>query len=132
MLPEIFVGDDDPERTRFVLVEPNRNLLLGVAIMVGFMTFVATDKTLRIATGGGAGSDHSHERGGANGGEKLAVGEGFSSSVDIRCGETVIRRGATPSDRVNGVSDGVAVHDKHGQVKEMNPSVKLSGYLNLM
>jgi zinc transporter 7 len=60
LLPEIFLGEDSPEHVRFVFVEPNRNLLLGVAIMVGFVTFVAMDKGLRIATGGGGGHDHSH------------------------------------------------------------------------
>ncbi len=59
LLPEIFLGEDNPDRARFVLVEPNRNLLLGVAIMVGFVTFVAMDKGLRIATGG-AQHDHGH------------------------------------------------------------------------
>jgi zinc transporter 7 len=57
LLPEIFLGEDSPEHVRFVLVEPNRNLLLGVAIMVGFVTFVAMDKGLRIATGGEGGHD---------------------------------------------------------------------------
>merc|ERR1711939_967126 len=58
LLPEIFLGEDAPEHVRFVLVEPNRNLLLGVAIMVGFVTFVAMDKGLRIATGGDGGHGH--------------------------------------------------------------------------
>jgi hypothetical protein len=43
----------------FVLVEPNRNLLLGVAIIVIFVTFVAMDKGLRIAVGG---DSHDHRR----------------------------------------------------------------------
>ena len=53
LLPEIFLGEDEHERARFVLVEPNRNLILGLGILVGFMTFAAMDKVLRIATGGG-------------------------------------------------------------------------------
>lgn len=60
LLPEIFLGEAEPTHARFVLVEPNKNLLLGVAIMVGFVTFVAMDKGLRIATGGEGGHDHSH------------------------------------------------------------------------
>lgn len=60
LLPEIFLGESSPEHARFVLVEPNKNLLLGVAIMVGFVTFVAMDKGLRIATSGVGGHDHSH------------------------------------------------------------------------
>lgn len=60
LLPEIFLGEASPEHARFVLVEPNKNLLLGVAIMVGFVTFVAMDKGLRIATGGEGGHDHGY------------------------------------------------------------------------
>ena len=60
LLPEIFLGEADTNHARFVLVDPNKNLLLGVAIMVGFVTFVAMDKGLRIATGGEGGHDHGH------------------------------------------------------------------------
>ena len=60
LLPEIFLGEASPEHARFVLVEPNKNLLLGVAIMVGFVTFVAMDKALRISTGGQGSHDHDH------------------------------------------------------------------------
>ena len=60
LLPEIFLGEAGTDHVRFVLVDNNKNILLGVAIMVGFLTFVAMDKTLRIATGGEGGHDHSH------------------------------------------------------------------------
>ena len=59
LLPEIFLGEAAQDHARFVLVDNNKNILLGVAIMVGFLTFVAMDKTLRIATGGEGGHDHS-------------------------------------------------------------------------
>src|SRR3984885_13863522 len=45
LLPEIFLGEDEPNKVRFVMLEPNRNLLLGVAIIVGLVTFVAMDKS---------------------------------------------------------------------------------------
>ena len=60
LLPEIFLGETAPDHARFVLVDTNKNLLLGVAIIIGFLTFTAMDKALRIATGGG-GHDHSHK-----------------------------------------------------------------------
>lgn len=60
LLPEIFLGEASPEHARFVLVEPNKNLLLGVAILIGFVTFVAMDKALRISTSGEGSHDHSH------------------------------------------------------------------------
>ena len=62
LLPEIFLGEAAPDHARFVMVEPNKNLLLGVAIIFGFLTFVAMDKSLRIATGGEGGHDHSHSQ----------------------------------------------------------------------
>jgi len=61
LLPEIFLGEDEsPTKIRLVALEPNRNLLLGVFIFIGLATFMAMDKALRIATGGGSHS-HSHD-----------------------------------------------------------------------
>lgn len=113
LLPEIFLGEDEADRARFVLVEPNRNLVLGLAILVGFMTFVAMDKGLRIATGG-AGHDHSH--GHAHEGDAKAVATG----ADTGNGEVRSRK--------KGKGKKEVVQEE----KEINPSVKLGGYLNLM
>jgi solute carrier family 39 (zinc transporter), member 7 len=79
LLPEIFLGEDEPEHVRFVMVEPNKNLLLGVAIMVGFVTFVAMDKGLRIATGGEDTHDHGHGHGHTHG--KAGLAENTSTSA---------------------------------------------------
>lgn len=62
LLPEIFLGEDDVSKVRLVHLEPNRNTLLGVFILIGLATFMAMDKTLRIATGGA----HSHSHTGQN------------------------------------------------------------------
>ena len=59
LLPEIFLGEAEGEGVRFVMVDGKRNLLLGLAILVGFVCFVALDKGLQIATGGDA-HNHSH------------------------------------------------------------------------
>ncbi|GKT59303.1 ZIP Zinc transporter [Colletotrichum tofieldiae] len=119
LLPEIFLGEDEPERARLVLVEPNRNLLLGVAILVGFMTFVAMDKGLRIATGG---AGHSHDHGGHSHAEAKA--EGASSAVE-KTGELKSRK-----KKAEGAADGAGAVEK--TEKEINPSVRLGGYLNLI
>lgn len=125
LLPEIFLGEDDMEKARFVLVEPNRNLLLGVAILVGFMTFVAMDKGLRIATGGDGGHDHSHghrhshthENG--NGGAKSTAVEGADATgVKSRKGKT---NGTTAGEKEAAPPE-----------KELNQSVKLGGILNMI
>lgn len=129
LLPEIFLGEDSHDSVRLVLVEPNRNLLLGVAIMVGFMTFVAMDKGLRIATGG-AGHDHSHGHAHAHGDEDVkTLGSGAVTSGL----ETADAAGVKARKKAAGDGDKEIVKAAPGGgEKEMNPSVKLGGYLNLM
>ena len=117
LLPEIFLGEEEPGKVKFVLVEPNRNLLLGLAILVGFMTFVAMDKGLRIATGG-AGHDHSH--GHAHVKEDASA---TSSGVDTGKSDAKSRKKKSES----------AVAEKTpADTPEANPSMKLGGLLNLM
>ncbi|KAL7802480.1 ZIP zinc transporter domain-containing protein [Trichoderma aethiopicum] len=122
LLPEIFVGEDEPDRARFVLVEPNRNLILGLAILVGFMTFVAMDKGLRIATGG-AGHEHSHS-GHKHEEHKVSTDVGISTGANALKNEAKARKTSK-----NATKKPV---DEQSQLKEINPSVKLGGYLNLI
>jgi zinc transporter 7 len=117
LLPEIFLGEDSPEHVRFVLVEPNRNLLLGVAIMVGFVTFVAMDKGLRIATGGEGGHDHGHTH-------EVVTPAAKTSALDSPAKSTRSRK------KENGTTKTEVALVK--SEKEINASVKLAGYLNLM
>ncbi|KAL1973705.1 hypothetical protein VTN31DRAFT_5265 [Thermomyces dupontii] len=119
LLPEIFLGEDSPGEARFVLVENNRNLLYGVAIMAGFITFVAMDKTLRIATGGEEGG-HSHSHSHSHADHTIAVATGAKKES----GGEVKKRGKD-KEPTNNSSE---VHDD----KSHSPSVKLAGYLNLI
>ncbi|KAH8808725.1 Zinc/iron permease [Xylogone sp. PMI_703] len=121
LLPEIFLGEDTPEHVRFVMVEPNRNLLLGVAILVGFVTFVAMDKGLRIATGGDEGHSHSH---GHSHGEADNAATAVSSAVE--------NKGNVKSRKKEGANEPSAAVQEKEKEKEMNASVKLAGYLNLI
>ncbi|KAI1264228.1 putative ZIP zinc transporter [Xylariaceae sp. FL1019] len=118
LLPEIFLGEDEPAGVRFVLVEPNRNLVLGLAIMVGFMTFVAMDKGLRIATGG-EGHTHNHESH-----DHQKYSSATSTSVELDTQEA--------KNRKKGSNKSEAVEKTEPVTKEVNPSVKLGGYLNLI
>ena len=120
LLPEIFLGEDSPEHVRFVLVEPNRNLLLGVAILVGFVTFVAMDKGLRIATGGEGGHDHGHSHGSV----EVVKPAGTSSALEDSPAKSTRSR--------NKKENGKAEKKVPKEAKEINASVKLAGYLNLM
>ena len=128
LLPEIFLGEDEPERVRLVLVEPNRNLVLGLAILVGFMVFVAMDKGLRIATGG-AGHDHSHGYAHAHEREDEVDPVGKTTGADATSnGESKSRKKKGKGKQAKSETTEV----NHGAGKEVNPSVKLGGYLNLM
>ena len=120
LVPEIFVGEDDVDeaKVRFVMVEPKRNLVLGAAMLVGLVTFVAMDKGLRIATGGGG---HSHGREGQQSSRDETVVEGKSSAL---CEDEGLRR----RKKTDGSQPIQTLIEPH----EHNPSIKLGGYLNLM
>ncbi|KAL2856314.1 ZIP zinc transporter-domain-containing protein [Aspergillus pseudodeflectus] len=124
LLPEIFLGEDSPDHVRFVMVEPNRNLLLGLGIMVGFFTFVAMDKTLRIATGG-EGHDHLHSHSHSHTTTETAVTSGAStfSNADLKK-----RKSAKDDASITTITTTTTTEEE----KEINPSVKLGGYLNLI
>ena len=126
LLPEIFLGEVPEGEVRAVLVEPNKNLLLGVAIMVGFVTFVAMDKGLRIATGGaGHTHDHSHtQKQEANGHIDSPTASTTSSSPKPKDDSLRQRKPDTqkPLPSTPGPMEG-------GQEK---PQVKLSAYLNII
>jgi zinc transporter 7 len=121
LLPEIFLGEDEPDKVKFVMVEPNKNLLLGVAIMVGFVTFVAMDKGLRIATGGQGGHDHSH----GHSHDKIDA-TATTSSAEIGDSKDSVRARKAGANGNNSVAPAVQTE------KEINASVKLGGYLNLI
>ncbi|KAK4232978.1 ZIP zinc transporter-domain-containing protein [Achaetomium macrosporum] len=125
LLPEIFLGEDEADRARFVLVEPNRNLLLGVAILVGFLVFVAMDKALRIATGGGGGHEHGHGHSHGQGLDGEGEGKGRASALE---GADGVRRRKGKKE-VEGEGEVVV---EQGKEVNSNPSVKLGGVLNMI
>jgi zinc transporter 7 len=118
LLPEIFLGEEEHDSVKFVMVEPNKNLLLGVAILVGFVTFVAMDKGLRIATGGEGGHDHSH----GHSHEKVET-LAKTTGADTSASKDTVRS------RKSAANAKDAPVEKE---KEINASVKLGGYLNLI
>jgi zinc transporter 7 len=123
LLPEIFLGEDEHDKVKFVMVEPNKNLLLGVAIMVGFITFVAMDKGLRIATGGQGGHEHSH----AHSHDKPEVAA-KATGVDTNGSKDTLRARKPDANGKSSAADLVPTQSE----KEINASVKLGGYLNLI
>jgi zinc transporter 7 len=94
--------------------------LLGVAIMVGFMTFVAMDKGLRIATGG---EGHSHEHGHSHTSqEDTALSTGLEKPPS---GKAKSRKGKQQANGTTAVA-------KSESKKTASQSIKLSAYLNLI
>ncbi|PHH64601.1 hypothetical protein CDD81_4212 [Ophiocordyceps australis] len=122
LLPEIFLGEgEDHGAARFVLVEPNRNLLLGLGVLFGFVIFVALDKGMRIATGGA--HSHGHEGHGDDGSEDEAVAE--TTGAQTADGAMRLRKSKAKNTAVARVQEDKA--DKHDKT-----SLKLGGYLNLV
>lgn len=126
LLPEIFLGEDTQEHVKFVMVEPNKNLLLGVAMMVGLLTFVALDKTLRIATGGGGGHDHSH--GHSHGNSKLEDDRNPASAITT--GTEKQADSASVKQR-RGDDAAAKLTNTVQPQKEENPSAKLGKHSHL-
>ncbi|KAF2278593.1 putative ZIP family metal cation transporter [Westerdykella ornata] len=121
LLPEIFLGEDEHDKVKFVMVEPNKNLLLGAAILAGLITFVAMDKGLRIATGHEGGHNHSHSHAPEVGSE-VAKASGIDEDE-----KTALRARKAAGNGAISKQTKVA-----GSEKEVNASVKLGGYLNLI
>ncbi|MCJ1386308.1 hypothetical protein MMC17_009434 [Xylographa soralifera] len=130
LLPEIFLGESAPEHARFVLVEPNKNILLGVAIMIGFVTFVAMDKGLRIATASSDGHSHTHEHSTPNdGGQDLVLPTSVTTgSSATSTSDTLKSRKGPPEKSTSATSR----DDIPKPQAEASPSIRLSAYLNLV
>lgn len=120
LLPEIFLGEDHPNKVKLVLLEPNRNLLLGVGIMAGFVAFVAMDKSLRIATGE---SGHSHSHAHSDHPDKPATSTSSGSST---------RQGANGEIKKRKSDTSAVSTSPQSSSTPQNPSVKLAGLLNLL
>ena len=130
LLPEIFLGESEPDKVKFIMLEPNRNLLLGVATMVGFMTFVAMDKSLRIATGGDSGHDHVHGHSHSPI-EKIASATASGADAGAATSEALRKRHPEAS-HANGITTPPAAPMPSATKPSDNPSIRLSGYLNLI
>ncbi|KIW96121.1 uncharacterized protein Z519_03188 [Cladophialophora bantiana CBS 173.52] len=128
LLPEIFLGEDERDQVKFVMVEPNRNLLLGVGIIVGLVTFMAMDKALRIATGGdGGGHSHSHSHSHAHEEKHEIATNGSATATSSRKG-----RVADGDMRQRKAQKDTKSLSPSSPPAPQNPSVKLAGLLNLI
>ena len=121
LVPQTFMGEPHDGAAHFVLNDPNRNAVLGLFIFIGFATFVAMDKTLRIITAGsaegGSGQGHGHSHG----------AQGKATGVDVG-GAAVARR------KKGGVAPTTSVREEEEEdaKKPTSPSLKVSSLLNLV
>ena len=128
LLPEIFLGEDEIDKVKFVLLEPKRNLLLGCAILVGFMTFVAMDKGLRIATGSsGHSHDHSHSHASKSSEEEQGMSTGKSNGD-----HTGVRNRPKASEGKEKNQKALKDFKPESPTKSSDSSFKLGAYLNLI
>ena len=118
LVPEVFLGEASHDEVSLVVVNPKRNLVLGVAVIIGFLTFVAMDKTLRIATGG-AGHSHDHDHN-SHSQNNASSAEGKSTARDSLDTKPKSRKPKTSK------------QSQHEKPEEPVSPVKLSAYLNLI
>lgn len=118
LIPQTFMGEPHGDEAHFVMLDPKRNALLGLFIFIGFVTFVAMDKTMRIL-GGGDGHSHSHSHTHEHSEDTSA-----SSSTDVRdkLGDVKNRKGKKSSKTKDAIA----------KKPEPSNSIKLSSYLNLV
>lgn len=130
LMPEIFLGEVPEGEVRAVLVESNKNLLLGVAILIGFVTFVAMDKGLRIGVGGEAHSrSHGHAKGEANGHIVAAThDEATTNSASPNNANTARQRKQDNKKQPSSQSKSTS---KPSNAPE-KPPIKLSAYLSII
>ena len=122
LLPEIFLGEDPPHHSRLVLVDNNKNLLLALGIIIGFVTFMAMEKGIRIAmdqTESSHGHSHVHPTRTTNV-ETEKLPSAASTAIDGHSKELRSRKVPSPEKR------------EIGSGSEPVEPVKLSAYLNLI
>ncbi|OAP58352.1 major histocompatibility complex, class I [Fonsecaea erecta] len=128
LLPEIFLGEDEHDQVKFVMVEPNRNLLLGVGIIVGLVTFMAMDKALRIATGGNGGHSHSHSH--SHDEKHETASNGAATTTSAKKGKAA--NGDMRQRKAQTDAKALSSSSSSSSSPPQNPSVKLAGLLNLI
>ncbi|KAL2159794.1 hypothetical protein VTH06DRAFT_1927 [Thermothelomyces fergusii] len=106
---------------------PGRSLLLGVAVLAGFLVFVAMDKGPRIARRG-AGHEHGHGRGHGHGREH-GCGEGRGSSSALVAKDRREAKSRKGEKKGNGKTGTSELAEKK---KEAGHSVKMRGLLGMI
>uniref|UniRef100_D8QII4 ZIP-like iron-zinc transporter n=1 Tax=Schizophyllum commune (strain H4-8 / FGSC 9210) TaxID=578458 RepID=D8QII4_SCHCM len=145
LVPHSFMGEHQDDDVHLVMVEPKRNILVGLAIFIGFASFFFMEKTLRVLSGEeGDAHGHSHAHGHAHS-HSDAQPTAAASGVASPSSGVLRARGKTGDKDASGQAKGVdgqlmgeldvgkAEHPEahtHEHTPSAGPS-KLSAYLNL-
>ncbi|KIO20440.1 hypothetical protein M407DRAFT_220618 [Tulasnella calospora MUT 4182] len=125
LIPHSFMGGEEHGGVQFILVEEKRNVLIGLAIFLGFAFFYATEKLSRTFGGGDEhGHSHSHSHSHSHGSEPEVKPSAVSSSVEKHASDDIRKRGSN-------LHAGETSVDTPSSPTVQNGPSKLSAYLNL-
>ncbi|KAJ6513005.1 ZIP-like iron-zinc transporter [Mycena sanguinolenta] len=114
LIPHSFMGEHQGEGVHVLIEEEKRNIIIGLAIFVGFATFFMMEKTLRVL-GGGDDAGHSHSHSHSNG-ETSAEASGASAKL---------------SDTGMRSRKGAKMAEDEPAPKSASGPTRMSAYLNL-
>ncbi|KAK1927733.1 Zinc/iron permease [Papiliotrema laurentii] len=127
LVPHSFFGEGaGNEEHRTILVEEKRNIVIGGAMFLGFAAFFVLDKTMRVLSASAGGEDsHSHGHGHSHG-HSHATSTATSTAVSPSAGSGELR-----ARKSAGETDEKSTSSPSSSKPEVNPSLRLSAYLNL-
>jgi len=124
LIPHAFLGEHQDSGAHFVMVEDKRNILIGLAIFIGFATFFIMEKSLRVLGGDEGAEGHSH-------GHSHSHSDVNTSANAVASGVSII----ASSDGLrlrNGEKGGGSGLSEQIDLAQTSPGPsKLSAYLNL-
>ncbi|CAG8637990.1 8122_t:CDS:1 [Cetraspora pellucida] len=121
LLPHSFLGETFDDEVHFVQVDKKKNVIIGLAIFVGLITFYIIDKLMRVANGGEGGHSHDHKQVIHNDDHKDS---GSSTSNDSNNNDSTLRQRKSTIEK--------KITDETPVTKTPSNSIKLSAYLNLI
>ncbi|CAG8547298.1 10326_t:CDS:1 [Racocetra fulgida] len=123
LLPHSFLGETFDDEVHFVQVDKQKNVVIGLAIFVGFTTFFVIDKLMRVANGGEGGHSHNHKEDIHNDNHDHKD-SGSSTSFNSSNNDSTLRQRKSTIEK--------EITDEEPETRTPSNSIKLSAYLNLI
>ncbi|TDL25662.1 ZIP-like iron-zinc transporter [Rickenella mellea] len=120
LVPHSFMGEHQDPGVHFLMIEEKRNVIIGLAIFIGFAAFFIMEKSLRVLGGedGDVGHSHSHSH------DSHATDSHSSTGVSTTVSANgLIKRGSEKPDATASTSA--------PEPRAVAKTSKLSAYLNL-